>query len=321
MSVKKIYDYQVDEKLELFVLIKSANVRIAKNGKKFIAFMLADSSGEISAKFWDASDKEIAAFQPGKVVLIKGKREIYQGNPQIKLFFVRLATTAEPHEPAAFVKRAPLKAAQMDDEINQIVFAITNPDWNRIVRFLLKKFHQQFFTYPAAKKNHHAFTGGLAYHSLSMLRLAQAIAHEYPVINAPLLYAGVILHDMGKTIELSGPVATSYTTAGNLIGHIVLIDEQIVLACHELQIDENTEDVLLLRHLILSHHGLLEYGSPIRPHLLEAEVLHQIDQIDASIQMLSGVLEHTAPGEFSEKIFGMDGRNFYRPQLDNNSSK
>lgn len=154
-----------------------------------------------------------------------------------------------------------------------------------------------------------------------MLRLAQAVAKQYPIINAPLLYAGVILHDMGKTLELSGAVATSYTVTGNLIGHIVLIDEQIVLACHELKIDENKENVVLLRHLILSHHGLLEYGSPVRPHLLEAEVLHQIDQLDASIQMLSGVLEHTAPGEFSEKIFGMDGRNFYRPEIADFSTK
>jgi 3'-5' exoribonuclease len=321
MSIKKIFDYQIDEKLELFVLIKSANVRIAKNGKKFIAFVLADASGEISAKFWDATDDEIARFQPGKVALIKGKREVYQGNPQIKLFHVRLAAEDEPQDPRLFVKRAPLKAEQMADEINQVVFAITNPDWNRIVRFLLKKFQKQFFTYPAAKKNHHAFAGGLAYHSLSMLRLAQAVAKQYPIINAPLLYAGVILHDMGKTLELSGAVATSYTVTGNLIGHIVLIDEQIVLACHELKIDENKENVVLLRHLILSHHGLLEYGSPVRPHLLEAEVLHQIDQLDASIRMLSGVLEHTAPGEFSEKIFGMDGRNFYRPEIADFSTK
>ena len=136
------------------------------------------------------------------------------------------------------------------------------------------------------------------------------------MINSSLLYSGVILHDMGKTVELSGPTATSYTLAGNLVGHIVLIDEQIVEACHELKISENQEDVLLLRHMILAHHGLLEYGSPVRPHILEAEVLHQIDQLDASIQMLSQALKHTKPGQFSEKIFGMDGRAFYRPEND-----
>lgn len=316
MSSKKIYDYQVNEDLALFVLIKAADVRSAKNGKKFISFTFADRSGEISAKFWNASEHEISEFQPGKVVLLKGKRENYQGNPQIKILHLRLATEFEPNDSSLYLRQAPVSFEKMESEINQTVFEIINPNWNRIVRYLLNKNHAAFFKYPAAKKNHHAFAGGLAYHTLSMLRLARAVAKQYPVINASLLYAGTILHDMGKTIELSGPTATTYTLAGNLIGHIVLIDEQIVEACHQLRISENQEDVLLLRHLILAHHGLLEYGSPVRPHILEAEVLHQIDQLDASIQMLSGVLHHTEPGQFSEKIFGMDGRNFYRPSED-----
>lgn len=204
----------------------------------------------------------------------------------------------------------------MADEFNAALFEITNANWNRIVRYLLTEYHNQFYSYPAAKKNHHAFAGGLAFHTLSMLRLAHAVVKEYEDINAPLLYAGTILHDLGKVIELSGPIATQYTIAGNLLGHIVLIDEQIVKAADKLKIDLESEDMILLRHMILSHHGLLEYGSPVRPHILEAEVLHQIDQLDASIQMLRGTLEHTEPGTFSERIFGMDGRNFYRATED-----
>ncbi|MFT8882531.1 MAG: HD domain-containing protein [Liquorilactobacillus hordei] len=313
MSQNKIYDYAVDENMELFMLIKSADVRIAKNGNKFIAFMFTDSSGEISAKFWDASEDDIASFVPGKIVFVKGKREVYQGNPQVKIFKMRLATEQEPNNVNAFVKKAPVSVDEMEDEFNAALFEITNANWNRVVRYLLSEYHDQFFSYPAAKKNHHAFAGGLAFHTLSMLRLAHAIVKEYEDINAPLLYAGAILHDLGKVIELSGPVATQYTLTGNLIGHIVLIDEQIVKAADKLKIDLENEDMILLRHMILSHHGLLEYGSPVQPHLLEAEVLHQIDQLDASIQMLRGTLGHTEPGTFSERIFGMDGRNFYRP--------
>ncbi|MFT8825261.1 MAG: OB-fold nucleic acid binding domain-containing protein [Liquorilactobacillus mali] len=312
MSQNKIYDYAVDESMELFMLIKSADVRIAKNGNKFIAFMFADSSGEISAKFWDASDNDIASFVPGKIVFVKGKREVYQGNPQVKIFKMRLANEQEPNNVNLFVKKAPVSVDDMEDEFNATLFKITNANWNRIVRYLLTEYHDQFFSYPAAKKNHHAFAGGLAFHTLSMLRLAHAVVKEYDNINAPLLYAGTILHDLGKVIELSGPVATQYTLAGNLLGHIVLIDEQIIKAADKLKIDLESEDMILLRHMILSHHGLLEYGSPVQPHILEAEVLHQIDQLDASIQMLKGTLEHTEPGTFSERIFGMDGRNFYR---------
>ncbi len=154
----------------------------------------------------------------------------------------------------------------------------------------------------------------MAFHTLSILRLAHSVVKEYPDINASLLYAGAILHDLGKTLELSGPVATVYTVPGNLLGHIVLIDEEIANACDKLGIDKMSEDAVLLRHMIISHHGLLEYGSPVQPHLMEAEILHHLDDLDASIQMMRKALEHTEPGDYTERVFGMDRRNFYRPQ-------
>lgn len=310
---KRIFDYKNDENIELFVLIKSAETRIAKNGKQFIAFNFSDQSGVISAKFWDASKEAIATFTPGKVVYLKGKRELYQNNPQIKIFKLRLAKESEPQDPALFVQKAPEKRAEIEAELNRYLFEITNPTWNRIVRALLKEYQKEFFTFPAAKSNHHAYVGGLAFHTLSILRLAKALGTQYPQLDTSLLYAGAILHDLGKVLELSGPVATSYTLAGNLLGHIVLIDEEIVKTCERLGLATESEDALLLRHMIISHHGLLEYGSPVRPHLVEAEVLHQLDNLDASLQMLDKSLEHTVPGEFTERIFGMDGRNFYRP--------
>ena len=311
--IKILFDYKVNENLELFVLVKSAETRIAKNGKKFIAFNFSDNSGVISAKFWDASEEDIKRFVPGKVVHLTGKRENYQNNPQIKIFKLRLANADEPSDPKLYLQGAPENAAKMEEELNQYIFEITNPTWNRIVRELLKKYHDEFFSFPAAKSNHHAFAGGLAYHTLSILRLAKAVANQYDQVNPALLYAGTILHDLGKVLELSGPVATSYTLAGNLLGHIVLIDEQIMVACEQLGIDPQSEDAVLLRHMIVSHHGLLEYGSPVQPHLVEADVLHQLDNLDASLQMLQKSLSHTEPGNFSERIFGLDGRNFYRP--------
>ncbi|MGO2969251.1 MAG: HD domain-containing protein, partial [Leuconostoc falkenbergense] len=165
-----------------------------------------------------------------------------------------------------------------------------------------------------AKSNHHAFAGGLAFHSLSIAKLAKGVAGQYPQLNQELLIAGALLHDLGKTIELSGPVATQYTLSGNLIGHITLIDEQIVLAARELKFDLQDEDLILLRHVVLSHHGILEYGSPVRPVVMEAEVLHQLDELDAGIQMMSGVMEKTAEGSFSDRVFGLDNRKFYKPE-------
>lgn len=313
---KKLFDYQLDETVDGYFLLKDSEVRIAKNGKKFLAINFQDTSGEISGKFWDASDTDVENFQAGRIVHLKGKRENYQGNPQIKIQQMRLTHSGEPQEVQQFVEHAPLKTDTMADKINQFVFEITEPNWNRIVRHMLTTFHDRFFSYPAAKKNHHAFAGGLAYHTLSILRLAKAVADQYPHVNRALLYAGAILHDMGKTIEMSGPVSTTYTLAGNLVGHIVLIDEQIVETCQQLKIDEQSESVLVLRHTILAHHGLLEYGSPVRPHIMEAEILHDLDELDASIQMMQTSLGHAEPGTYTERIFAMDGRNFYRPTGD-----
>lgn len=311
---KEIFDYEIDENMDLFALIKTADVRIAKNGSKFISFIFCDRSGEIMAKFWDASDEDIENFQEGRVVHITGKRENYQSNPQIKIFNLHLPHDGEPNDPLDFVPKAPEDTSSMEKDFNAFFLEIKNPTWSKIVHYLVKKYHDRFFTFPAAKKNHHAFAGGLAYHTLSILRLAKAVTEEYDFVDRSLLYAGAMLHDLGKVIELSGPIATRYTLEGNLVGHIVLIDEQIVEACQKLGIDQQSQDVILLRHMILAHHGLMEYGSPVQPHLMEAEILHHLDDLDASIQMMKGALDHTEKGEFSERIFGLDGRNFYKPE-------
>ncbi|WP_407892923.1 3'-5' exoribonuclease YhaM family protein [Lacticaseibacillus sp. N501-2] len=311
---KQLFDYPNGADLTLPVLVKSAEVRLAKNGKKFIAFNFQDASGHISAKFWDAQEADIDQYKPGVVVLLHGKRELYQGNPQIKIYNLRLATQEEGNNPANYQEHAPESADDMGDELNDFIFKITNPNWNRLVRKLLADHKQAFLTYPAAKSNHHAFTGGLAFHTLSILRLAQSVADQYPSVNKSLLYAGAILHDLGKTIELSGPVSTEYTMEGNLIGHIVLVDEALVQAAQELKIDIHQEDMIMLRHMILSHHGLLEYGSPVRPGLLEAQILHNLDDMDAQINMLTTAYQHVEPGTFTERLFGMDNRRFYRPE-------
>lgn len=312
--MKKLKELTVDEQFELFVLLKNADVRIAKNGKKFIAFTFQDTSGSIDGKFWDASEEEIARYQAGKVVFLSGKRENYQGNPQIKIMHLRLAKADEPNDPMLYMERAPLKREEMEEEISQTIFEITNPHWNRIVRFLLNKYQKDFFFYPAAKRNHHAFAGGLAFHTVTMLHIGKSLTHEYPQLDAALLYAGIILHDLGKVIELTGPSATEYTVVGNLVGHLVLVDEEITKACVELKIDPMEEDVIVLRHMVLAHHGLLEYGSPVRPRIMEAEVLHQIDNIDASMQMMTSAIKNAEPGQYTERIFGLDNRSFYVPK-------
>ena len=311
---KKLYEYNVDESFEICLLIKSADVRMAKNGNPFIAFTFQDQSGQMDGKYWSATSDDIAKYVPGKVVVVNGKREMYNNSPQVKIVSLRLtdASKGEPTSASYFVEHAPMTKEEMEEEVNQIMFDITNPYLRRIVHNILKKYQEAFFEFPAAKR-HHAFVGGLSFHTVSMLRLAKAIATQYTQINRSLLYSGVILHDIGKTMELTGAIGTEYTLKGNLLGHIVIMDEEITKACEELGIDENQEDVLLLKHVVLAHHGKLEYGSPVRPQLLEAEVLHHIDLLDATITMMSNALDKTEPGAFSERVFGLDNRSFYKP--------
>ncbi|MDH5104255.1 MAG: OB-fold nucleic acid binding domain-containing protein [Lentilactobacillus diolivorans] len=310
---KRLMDLKLDEDFESYVLIKEATKRVAKNGKKFISLVFQDQSGQISGKYWDASDQDIQQFVNGRVVLLTGKRESYMNMPQMKIVSMRLAKENEPHNPLLFVKRAPLTRPQMEDFINQTIFEITNATYNRVVRYLIQKHADAFFSFPAAKTNHHDFAGGLAFHTISILRLAHSVVGQYEGIDAPLLYSGVILHDLGKTTELSGPISTEYTLAGNLLGHLSIMDAEIAEAADHLGIDQQNQDIILLRHMVLAHHGLLEYGSPERPQILEAEILHHLDELDATIMMIQGALKNVQPGDFTDRIFGLDNRRFYKP--------
>lgn len=314
MDEKLLKDVKLNEHFTAFTILKELDQRVTQQGKPYIAVTLADQTGEISGMKWEVTAEELADLKAGQVVAVSAIRQEYKDKPQLKILSIRKTTEAEPHDPADFIQAAPLKKSEMAAEVTELVFKIVNPTWNRIVRYLLKEYQEEFYKYPAAKSNHHAFTGGLAFHSLSIAHLAQAVAKQYADLDESLLYAGALLHDLGKVIELSGPVATKYTTAGNLLGHIAIIDEQIVLAAHELKIDLFSEDMILLRHVVLAHHGQLEWGSPVRPMLKEAQILHLLDELDANMQSFDKALADTQPGEFSQRIFALDGRMVYHPE-------
>ncbi|AXI38458.1 MAG: 3'-5' exoribonuclease YhaM [Bacillaceae bacterium] len=310
---KGIIHYNVGEQVDLFLLIKSVTKGIASNGKPFLTLILQDRSGEIEAKLWDVSKEDEENYLPQQIVKIFGDIHHYRGRNQLKIRNIRLA---EPHENLNvqdFVERAPLSQEEMVEKITKYIFEMKNPNIQRITRFLMNKHQSAFLLYPAATKNHHEYVSGLAYHVVSMLDLAKAIADFYPSLDKDLLYAGVILHDLGKVIELSGPISTSYTVEGNLLGHISIMVNEIGEAAKELGI--SGEEVVILQHMVLSHHGKPEWGSPKMPMVKEAEILHHIDNIDAKMNMLDRALERVKPGEFTERIFALDNRSFYKPSF------
>lgn len=304
---------KVGAAVEQYLLIKQSTKGITTMGKPFMTLILQDKSGSIEAKLWDAGEEQLLLYPAGAIVFIGGEIQDYRGKMQLRIKQIRTVRPEESIQVSDLVQSSDTPKEQLFEELQTYLFDITNPDINRITRQLVKKHEQAFMTFPAATKNHHEYASGLIDHVTSMLRLGKAIADLYPTLNRDLLYAGIILHDIGKVIELSGPISTSYTIKGNLLGHISIMVSEIELAAQELEID--SEEVMLLQHMVLSHHGKEEWGSPKKPMIQEAEILHYIDNIDAKMNTLKRALSKTEPGEFTERLFALDNRAFYKPTI------
>lgn len=308
-----IRSYEVGDQVEQFLLIKNSTKGVASNGKPFLSLVLQDKTGEIEAKLWDVSPEQEKIYTAPTIIKVLGDIQNYRGKLQLRIKRIRPANSQDNVQIEDFLEKAPIPVEKMQEIVTEYIFAINNPKLQRITRYLLKKYEKQFFMYPAATTNHHEFVSGLAYHVVSMLRLAEKICELYPGLNKDLLYAGIILHDLGKVHELSGPVAASYTVEGTLLGHITMMVDEIGKAAQELGIDG--EEITLLKHIVLSHHGKAEWGSPKPPLVMEAEVLHHIDNLDAKINMMERALENTKPGQFTERIFALDNRSLYKPTI------
>ncbi|WP_335872032.1 3'-5' exoribonuclease YhaM [Bacillus sp. 2205SS5-2] len=303
--------YDAGQTVEIYALIKSVTKGTTNTGKPFLTIVLQDKSGYMEAKLWDASEQDVLSYQAETIVKVVGDIHNYRGKNQFKIRQIRVSNPSDRVEVSDFLETAPLDKEDMSSKITQYIFEMKNPNVQRITRHLLKKHQQEFLEYPAATKNHHEFVSGLAFHVVSMLDLAKSLCQLYPSLDADLLYAGIILHDLGKVIELSGPVSTTYTIEGNLLGHITIMVNEIGQAAEELSI--SGEEVMVLKHMVLSHHGKAEWGSPKPPMIKEAEMLHYIDNIDAKMNMLNRTMDRTKPGEFSERVFALENRSFYKP--------
>lgn len=311
-----IKNYQVGDKFSGFMLIKEMTKGVTSTGKDFLTLILRDTSGEIEAKLWDARPEDMKLYQAEVIIYLTGEITQFRGKAQLKIYSIRPSEETDGVHIADFVEKAPVEKEVLFDRLKAAVLEMQNLNVQEITRAFITKYKEELLTFPAAVSNHHAYVSGLAHHITSMLALAREICKLYPELNKDLLYAGIILHDLGKVKELSGLVTTSYTLQGKLIGHIPLMVEEIGQIANELNIEG--EEVIILQHLVLSHHGKAEWGSPRPPLIREAEILHLIDLMDAKMNMLNRALEHVDPGEFTERLFPMDNRSFYKPTFEPN---
>jgi len=312
--VKGINDYRIGDSFDGFLLIKDVKKGTASNGKSFLSLYFTDATGEIDAKLWDATTEDEQTYLAEKVVKVIGDINEFRGSAQLRIKSIRVANMNDGVRVSDFLQKAPVEKEVLQEQVMEAIFAMENPNIQRIVRAFVTKYSDDLFIYPAASKNHHAFVSGLAYHIVSMLKIGKQLCDIYPELNRDLLYAGIILHDIGKIHELSGAVSTTYTTEGTLLGHISVMVAEIKEVAKELQIE--SEEVIILQHIVLSHHGKAEWGSAKPPLVREAEILHFIDLIDAKMNMLNQALSKTDKGEFTERIFALDNRSFYKPTFD-----
>ena len=282
------------------------------NKSNYLSIVFQDETGSIDAKLWNATDENIKTLTVGAVVRGKGDIIKYSDDRQMKVVSIDNVSYQESQQ-IQFLSKAPLDPDQMIEEMMGYVKRISNMKIYTLTKHLFEKHMEKMKVYPAASRNHHEFVSGLAYHTLSMLKVADALLNIYHDLNADLIYAGILLHDLGKTVELSGPVVPTYTTEGKLLGHISIAQAMIYEAAHELNIEG--EEVILLQHMVLSHHGKNEYGSPVLPQIREAEVVYLIDNIDARINMFDKALEQVEPGEYSKRVFALENRMIYKPKM------
>lgn len=281
--------------------------KTAKN-TPYLSLALEDSSGTLDAKFWNLTEEMIAQYTTGMVVEAHGDILFHRNAKQLR---VRKLIPLEGKNVNDYVQNAPMSKTEMEEEIMEVVLAMKNEMLQKVVLRILDQKQEEFYSYPAATKNHHNFVGGLAYHTLCMLHMAKHVVSEYTWLDADLLYAGVLLHDVGKTVELSQPVLPEYTMEGNLLGHISIMASYIDQIAREEGIQDE-ECVTLLKHTILSHHGKMEFGSPVLPMIPEAEVLNLLDNLDSRLYMMKQSLEQTKPGQFGPRVFALENRMIYR---------
>lgn len=309
---KMIKELADGDKLKLTALLSTVNKGVTNKGAPYLSIVLQDKTGTIDAKFWNVNEEQLALYKPGMVAEVNG--DVLSHNKQLQFRIVSIHVLDRSSvDLSEFVQASPIPRAQLKEEITSIISSIQNDTIRKIVQEILKEYETDFFAYPAASKNHHNFVGGLATHVLGMLKLAEQVCNLYPMLHRDLLYGGVLLHDIGKLVELSGPVITEYTMEGKLLGHISIMQAKVAQAAERLQLDG--EEVILLRHMILSHHGQYDYGSPVLPMLPEAEMLYFIDNMDARMNTLQKTMDQVEPGEFSSRIFALENRSFYKSKL------
>lgn len=312
MDLNKVADMKKGMTILGFYLVKTAAVKNSSNGNsQYGDYTIADETGEINGKIWDVVEPA-SCPAAGSIVKLQGLVNEYQGKLQLRIDKFRYALADDPVEPSKLVPSAPISGDDMYLAVDAFADRIVNPQLKALVKLAMEENMDRLLIWPAAVKNHHSVRSGLLYHTLSMLQVAEGILKVYTFLQADLVYAGAILHDMAKMFELDATntgVATDYTREGMLLGHIVQGILWVNQAAERVGLDPKI--ATLVEHMLLAHHYEPEYGSPRRPMFPEAEILHYLDIIDARMYDMHKTLDDTPGGRFSERLWTLHNRQLY----------
>ena len=300
------------DEIEGYYILKSANPKVAANGKPFLTGALSDRTGTMELKVWDYTGPLTAADE-GTVVKVRGTVGEYRGTAQFTAARIRQAAQEDPVDVSALVPTAPIDCGAAMEDLRRAAASITDPVYRAVAEAMLEAHGETLASIPAAKSVHHAFLGGLLMHTANMVKIADFLAGMYPeTIDRSLLLTGTLLHDFAKEKEFTFSglgLVTDYSLPGQLIGHLVMGAQEVQQCAQELGISE--EKSLLLQHMILSHHGEPEFGAAVRPMCAEAELLSEIDLIDSRMEIYAEALQDLPVGSFSNRIFALD-KKIYR---------
>lgn len=294
---RTIQQLRPGERVKTVLLVVKKREQVARTGNEYLALTLADKTGQVTGRVWDQVDRYKTRFEVGDVIFVEGFVELFQQAKQLKITHLEKVPRSSV-DLSEFRKSSRFKTKDMRHRLKTLLKEeIRKPVMLRFLFAVIDDAETKagFELAPAAKINHHAYLNGLLEHTLSMCQLALLIARHYQhwyadLLDSDYLIAGALLHDIGKIWELSADLDIEYTDQGRLLGHIVIGVELVTRILDRLGIADE-EMNLRLKHLILSHHGELEFGAVVKPQTPEAQVLHFIDQIDSRLNMFAGALD------------------------------
>lgn len=300
-----------------FFLMKNYLIQNKTTGEQYFRVEIADKSKSCQGLSWEDPKRfNVGTDDIGSVVKIKGTMQEYNAQPQVKVYNIRKTTEDDEglFDINDLVKTAPIDVEERVDEVYDLLNSIQDEDFKKVSLNIFEKKKEAFINCPAGKVVHHSFRGGLLMHTSNMMYIACSISEIYSnMIDRSLLLAGTFLHDIAKLDEFvlsNTSLVKDYSKKGQLLGHLYLGAVEVKQVCKELGIDE--EKALLLEHMILSHHGEGELGSPVQPKFAEAEALHLIDLLDSRLEIYSEEYENIKKGDFTQKNNWALGHRVYK---------